>query len=132
MLALALEYCTSSTSRSEAADEVRAAIVCFEKRIATKSEDTQDSKEELEMLEELRLKLSELEAKPETIKKEEIAEIFGKEGTALKESLVQAMQNSNDLTGLVRRREKKQQPGPDAEHPTSKKARVEEIKDEEA
>ena len=56
------------------------------------------------MLQELDLKLTELRAPVETIAKSDIADIFGKEGGALKDTLVQAMQNSNDLSNLVRKK----------------------------
>lgn len=117
MLALALEYCTHKSSREEAAKEVEAAIECFEHRLSTKAAEKED--DERQMLDELKIKLAELKAPAEQVKREDIADIFGKEGNALKESLVQAMQTSNDLTGLVRKRNK-------TSEPSNKKAKLDE------
>ena len=131
MLALALEYCTSSSSREAAAQEVQSAIKCFEHRIAAAPATNSHTQDEKEMLQELRLKLSELEAPPVAVAKEDLADIFGKEGGALKESLVQAMQSSNDLSSLVRKKDKKR-PISDNAAESSKKTRIEEVADEDS
>lgn len=133
MLALALEYCTSPSSREAAATEVQFAIQSFEARLTTMASDDKNVKSEKEMLGELKLKLLELQAPPETIKKEDMTEIFGKEGSALKDSLVQAMQTSNDLSSLVRKKEKRTAPiagtpkEEDSSTPSAKKAKIEKV-----
>lgn len=137
MLALALEFCTAPTSRTEAAREIQKAIDSFEMRIknSTAEESSTKIKDEKEMLAELKAKLSELQEPPSTINKKDIADMFGTETTAVKESLVQAMQNSNDLSSLVRKKDKKRslpdsnsesKPADEALPESSKKAKLEE------
>jgi len=133
MLALALEYCTSDAARKEAVTEVEHAIASFEGRIAKMSADAPAHKDETQMLEELKLKLSELQAPKSDVTSELVKNVFSGEGAALKESVIQAMQSSNDLSSLVRKKEKKR---PASAHTqdttTAKKAKVEDVTDEES
>lgn len=114
MLALALEYCTSESSRENAARQVELAISSFQQRLEQMDEADTKLKDEREMLAELKLKLSDLQAPVEVVKAEEVKDIFGKEGTAIRDSLIQAMQSSNDLSTLVRKKEKKRSAEADA------------------
>lgn len=107
MLALALEYCTSESSRTEAVVHLERAISSFEARLQLLKDDDTNRKDEQEMLAELQLKLSELQnpQKPDIL--QDVKNIFSGEGAALKQSVVDAMQASNDLTTLVRKKNKR-------------------------
>lgn len=115
MLALALEYCTSKDSRNAAISELEASIKCLELRLETADPNSRETAEERGMLEDVQAKLAELQAPVESGTKVDMADIFGQEGNALKESIVQAMQSSNDLSGLVRKKEKKRNQSPSRE-----------------
>ncbi|ORY84202.1 hypothetical protein BCR37DRAFT_391808 [Protomyces lactucae-debilis] len=99
MLALAQEYAPGDGNRAEAAKQLRLAIEGFEARLAEEGDESK-KKDEKEMLDELQVKLAELEAPPERIMKEDIAKLFNTDESSLKESLVAAMQTSTDLSTL--------------------------------
>lgn len=107
MLALALEYCTSPSSREAAANEIKASIRGFELRLEALDQASKEARDQREMLEELKIKLAELQAPTEINMKDAIVDMFGNGKTVLKESIVQAMQNSTDISSLVRKKEKK-------------------------
>ncbi|BFZ58029.1 hypothetical protein PYCC9005_005087 [Savitreella phatthalungensis] len=115
MLALALEYSTGDKARSEAARQVELACASFRKRLKQNEMTSRERRDEEEMLKELEVKLKELKEPRQVLDKQQVAELFGLGGASAGNSATQALRNrvadalntSNDLSGLVRKKEKK-------------------------